>query len=45
MIEIYTVANTDKFELERGDKVDGVYFVEIEIDDKKTFPSYSFIWQ
>ena len=37
IIEIHSVSNTDKLKIERGDKVDGVYFVEIEIEDKKIF--------
>ena len=37
VIEVYEIRDTDKFEIERGAKVNGIYFVEIEIEEKKLF--------
>ena len=37
LVDEYEVRETDKIEIERKEKVNGVYFAEIEIDDKKIF--------
>ena len=37
LVDEYEVRDTDKIEIERKEKVNGVYFAEIEIDDKKIF--------
>ena len=37
LVDVYEVRETDKLEIERKEKVNGVYFAEIEIDDKKIF--------
>ena len=37
LLEEYDVENMDKFIIERKDKVDGVYFIEVEIEGVKKF--------
>ena len=37
LLDEYEVRDTDKIEIERKEKVNGVYFAEIEIDDMKIF--------
>ena len=34
LIEEYRVKDTDKYIINKGNKADGIYFLEIEIEDK-----------